>query len=92
VGVFKCSLAHHNFKIVLVINGLDEINSDRHTIEDHLIKATIGRLEGRGSSKERWTALDKEEKRRTFVRLKEETTINEIFPQQLAGFAYIAEN
>ena len=37
--VYDCKYVDREFKIILVINGLDEIKVKKHCIEDHLIKA-----------------------------------------------------
>jgi len=37
--VYDCKYVDREFKIILVINGLDEIDVKKHRIEDHLIKA-----------------------------------------------------
>lgn len=42
----------------MVINGLDEIKTKRHTIEDHFIKCAIKRNvdSAKDDSKEQWSA------------------------------------
>ena len=39
--VYDCKYVDREFKIILVINGLDEIDVKKHRIEDHLIKAPV---------------------------------------------------
>jgi len=41
VRLYKCTYATNNINIILVINGLDDIKTKMHTIEDHLIKAHV---------------------------------------------------
>ncbi|NQE45737.1 hypothetical protein C5S31_06935 [ANME-1 cluster archaeon GoMg2] len=39
VRVYNGKYGGKEFELILVINGLDEIRTDQHTIEDHLLKA-----------------------------------------------------
>jgi len=61
--VYDCKYVDREFKIILVINGLDEIDVKKHRIEDHLIKAACLFLKDFkpkvNDSKKAWESLGK---------------------------------
>lgn len=79
--IYECRHAGKLFKVIIVINGLDDIPTERHAIEDHLIK--IAKIEVKGSSKTTWWNLNQDKK--------DEKTVKQIFPQQIEGCKYLME-
>ena len=81
--------------MILVINGLDEIHTDRHSIEDHLLKAAamlsidVGDFE---NSKEAWESITHDRQLKIYKELKEKRKMVEsVFPQQVQGCNYLME-
>jgi hypothetical protein len=91
VRAYVCSTGSKEFKVFIVVNGLDEVSTDEHTIEDHLIKS-LG-MKVRGTSKETWNSLSSKEKEDAFRRLNRinEDSIGHIFPQQVYGLKLLEE-
>ena len=90
--VYKCKYGSKEFELILVINGLDDIHTDKHTIEDHLLKAaemlSIG-INDLGDSKEAWKSIEYHHEE-VFKGLKEKRNIVEsVFPQQIRGCKYL---
>ncbi|MBC8520952.1 MAG: hypothetical protein H8D26_03035 [Methanomicrobia archaeon] len=92
--VYEFKYGSKEFELILVINGLDEIHTDKHSIEDHLLKAAellsieIGDFE---NSKEAWNSI-KDRHEDIFKKLKKKRKIVEsVFPQQIQGCKYLAE-
>jgi len=92
--VYECKYGSKEFELILVINGLDEIHTDKHSIEDHLLKAAellsieVGDF---GNSKEAWNSI-KDRHEDIFKKLKKKRKIVEgVFPQQIQGCKYLAE-
>jgi hypothetical protein len=82
--VYNCSIGSHEFRLIVVVNGIDEINSDKHTIEDHLIK--IAGAGGEGDSKNHWTRLTEAERLETFRKiLKNKDIAEKSFQQHFKG-------
>ena len=82
--VCRCSLAGKRFEVIIVVNGLDDISTEKHTIEDHLIKSAG--IEAKGSSKNSWNSLSKNEREEVFRKLKgKRGIIEDLFPQQVIG-------
>jgi hypothetical protein len=89
--VAQCTCGDRNLDIIVVINGLDDINSDAHTIEDHLIKTAselgMKQLPDRTfNSKDIWNSLSQKEQEDIFSKLIKSTNADKIFPQQIKGF------
>jgi len=80
LNIYDCELGGKESKVILVINGLDEINTDSHCVEDHLIK--FAEMKCKGSSKDSWEKLSKEEQNEIFKKLLDCREIEKIFPQQ----------
>jgi len=89
VRAYDCSIGSKKFKVFIVVNGLDEVSTDGHTVEDHLIKFL--ELEVRGTSKETWNSLSSKEKEDTFRKLNgmNEDSIRQLFPQQVHGLKFL---
>ncbi|KAF5432202.1 hypothetical protein C5S39_04165 [Candidatus Methanophagaceae archaeon] len=91
--VYNGKYGGKEFELILVINGLDEIRTDQHTIEDHLLKAAemfsidVGDFE---KSKKAWQAIIPERQLKIFKELKaKRKLVGTIFPQQVEGCEYL---
>jgi len=91
IKVVNCQSGPRNYKIMCVINGLNEINSNKHCIEDHLLKAA--KIECDENSKNTWNRLNKDEQEEIYRRLLilGRTKLEEYFPQQLAALNLLKE-
>jgi len=82
--VHQCSLAGRKFEVLVVVNGLEDVDTERHTIEDHLMKGL--QMETKGSSKDSWNSLSRDKKKDFLRRLKDRPeVIEKLFPQQIAA-------
>jgi len=93
VRVYNGKYGGKEFKLILVINGLDEIRTDQHTIEDHLLKAaemlSID-VENFKNSKKAWQSITPELQLKIFNDLKTKgKRLGSIFPQQVKGCEYL---
>ena len=90
--VYKCKYGGKEFELILVINGLDEIHTDKHTIEDHLLKVAEMlsiEVEDFENSKEAWKSIEHHHVE-IFKGLKEKRNIvGSVFPQQIKGCEYL---
>jgi len=85
--VYSCRHGSKKFQLILIVNGLDEYNFKRHSIEDHLLKAAEKLLGSKVSTedpKEGWKEL-KNIQDEIFENLKERCKIEDVFPQQVKG-------
>ena len=92
--VYDCKYVDREFKIILVINGLDEIDVKKHRIEDHLIKAACLFLKDFkpkvNDSKKAWEGLEKRQQIDILRMLKErEKEAHLIFSQHFKGLEYL---
>lgn len=89
--VYECEFGGRNVRLILVVNGLDEISTNKHTIEDHLLKAaqTFGiKIDFNfENSKDAWRRL-KNYHEEVFRNLKERN-VRDLFPQQFKGCEYL---
>ncbi|MBE0516324.1 MAG: hypothetical protein IBX41_02880 [Methanophagales archaeon] len=95
VRIFKGKYGSKEFKLILVINGLDAIHTDKHSIEDHLVSAAqqvsiaVGDFE---NSKAAWRLLSNDQQLRIYKELKAHRRLAEsVFPQQVLGCRYLNE-
>ncbi len=91
--VYNGKYGGKEFKLILVINGLDEILTDKHTIEDHLLKAaemlSID-VENFKNTKKAWQSVTIERQLKIFNDLKTKgKMMGSIFPQQVKGCEYL---
>ncbi len=93
VRVYNGKYGGKEFELILVINGLDEILTDQHTIEDHLLKAVemlsidVGNFE---NSQKAWQSITPERQLKIFKDLKTKgKLVGTIFPQQVKGCDYL---
>jgi len=91
--VYDCKYGGKEFELIMVINGLDEIHTDKHSIEDHLLKAAeilsidVGDFD---NSKAAWKSINHDRQLKIFKGLKEKRKIVEsVFPQQIKGCEYL---
>jgi len=91
VGVSECRLGGRSFALVVAVNGLDHIQSHRHTIEDHLV-AAAGLAVDR-DPKSIWMSLSSEEHRRVFEGLiKSPQHANNHLPQQFQALQLLMDH
>ena len=91
--VYNGKYGGKEFELILVINGLNEIQTDKHTIEDHLLKAaemlSID-VENFENSKKAWQSITPELQLKIFNDLKTKGKLmGRIFPQQVKGCEYL---
>jgi len=84
---YRCSLSNRNFELILVINGIDEVATQNHAIEDHLLKVANLEEECRRTqnSKETWSNLTKVQQEEIFRSLQNRNLVIDNFPQQFNG-------
>jgi hypothetical protein len=95
VKIYTGKYGSKDFELILVINGLDEIHTDKHSIKDHLLKAAemlsidIGDFE---NSKAAWKSINHDLQLEIFNGLKNKSEMVEnVFPQQVQGCKYLTE-
>jgi hypothetical protein len=93
---YTCSLGERHFNVILVLNGLDEIPTKKHMIEDHLLclanELGLARLPNRiPNAKRRWNnSITEGRKEEIFSRMVEDSTLaKRFFPQQVAGLVLL---
>lgn len=93
--VYKCIFANKEFELIMSINGLTEMPVEKHSIEDHLLKAAMSLEiikveEELKDSKRSWNSLEESQRDEIFRKLKESSKLTkEIFPQQVRGCEYL---
>ena len=77
----------------LDINGLDEIHTDKHSIEDHflvsakMLSIDVGKFE---NSKAAWESINHDHQLKIFKELKaKREMVKSVFPQQVKGCDYL---
>ncbi len=94
---YKCLHGGRKYEVVLIINGLNEIGSGRHTIEDHLLQAARRFLDVDISdvvdSKDFWWNRLRDMHDEVYNRLRTagREEISRIFPQQFEGLKLLKE-
>jgi len=83
--VYQCTLADKEFKVIIVVNGLEEVRTQTHAIEDHLTKAAG--IDVTENAKQSWNSLAQNERNEVFRELKgkKRDAIEKLFPQQVSG-------
>jgi hypothetical protein len=89
VRIYNCILPNKSFTIAIVVNGLSEIVTDKHCIEDHLIKA--GDIQNNQDTKATWESLIDQTRNNVFRKLKTSEIATEIFIQQRIGLDTLFE-
>lgn len=90
--IYECKIGSKSFRLILVINGLDDVSTKKHTIEDHFLKAAEIFLKLKPefeNSKDAWKSI-KESQIKVFKKLKEKFR-DDIFPQQIRGCKYLED-
>jgi hypothetical protein len=81
---YECFLGDHKFRFVVVINGLDDVGSPSHMIEDHLVR--LAGVTVQGDSKDAWNGLSGEKRLEVFRRILDDRNVaEEVFNQHFAG-------
>jgi hypothetical protein len=95
VRVYKGKYGSKEIELILVINGLDEVHTDKHSIEDHLLSAAgqvsivVGDFE---NSKAAWRLLSEDQQLKVYKELKTRGKLLEsVCPQQIQGCRYLEE-
>lgn len=83
--VYDCSVTGgRTFQVIIVVNGLDDVSTANHCIEDHLARAA--NIEITGNSKHSWNSLNSNQQRQIFRNLNRELReVERLFPQQTSG-------
>ena len=93
VRVYEGKYGGKAFELIIAINGLDEIHTDKHSIEDHLLKAAeilSIEVEDFENSKAAWKSINYDLQLKIFKGLEEKRKIVEsVFPQQIKGCEYL---
>ena len=88
--IYTCKLGNKRFELILIINGCDDIKTETHSIEDHLLKVVIE--EGLDyntdykNSKDFWNSLNETQQLEILRKIKDSKKIFEaVFRQQIKG-------
>ncbi len=93
--IYDCSLGRRKIKLVFIINGVDAIDTEKHSIEDHLLMAAeklrISDINYLKTSKETWIKLEKESKSEKVYKklLLDKKLAEEVFNQHFKGLKFI---
>ncbi len=92
--IYRCSFSNRDFELVLVISGIDEVPTQNHAIEDHLVKVANLEEECRRTqnSKETWSNLTKLQQEEIFRTLQSRNLVVDNFPQQFNGCRLLEGN
>jgi hypothetical protein len=81
---YKCNLGDHRFRFVVVVNGIEDVGSHSHKIEDHLVM--LAGVTVQNDSKDTWNELSEEERLGVFRRIHDDRGVaEEVFKQHFAG-------
>ncbi|RLA83054.1 MAG: hypothetical protein DRG31_06615 [Deltaproteobacteria bacterium] len=92
---YTCRRHEGEFRLTVIINGLDDYRFKRHTIEDHLLKAAevfLGIKLSKNDPKECWRNLREEDQYEVFRKLSKTASLDKLFPQQIKGLKSLLEN
>lgn len=92
VCAYRCELGHRQFELIIVINGIDNISTRYHTIEDHLVMISEISMKEGETSKDAWKRIKNSlsaqlEVFRTILNFR--NRLEEYFPQQIKGLRYL---
>lgn len=81
--IYRCSRGPHTFTFLVVVNGLEHVNTRNHCVEDHLVYA--GGLDGNGDSKGTWRSLSNQERNTIISELARSSRqrLIDVFPQHI---------
>ena len=91
--VYDCKRGGKEFRLIVVVNGLDDYPFEKHSIEDHLLKAAERLLKievNERDPKKGWNKL-KDRQVELFRKLKNIKNLNDIFPQQIRGLKMLLD-
>jgi len=96
VRVYKGKYGSREFQLILIINGLDEIHTDKHCIDDHFLevaKRLSMDIRDFENPEEAWNSLTRDQQLKIFKELKAyRKLVKSVFPQQVQGCKYLMEN
>ncbi|MEM4207749.1 MAG: hypothetical protein QXW96_03900 [Candidatus Nitrosocaldus sp.] len=93
---YSCNVGNKKFQLILVINGLDSIQSESHTIEDHLLSIGIDNnvintpTTTSINSKLLWNSLGRDKQERILSLCNNKETLRNAFPQHYRAFEILA--
>jgi hypothetical protein len=81
---YECILGDHRFRFVVVVNGVEDVGSHSHKIEDHLVR--LAGVTVQNDSKDTWNELGEEERLEVFRRIRDDRNVAEkVFKQHFEG-------
>jgi hypothetical protein len=81
---YECNLGDHRFRFVVVVNGVEDVGSHSHKIEDHLVR--LAGVTVQNDSKDTWNYLSEEERLMVFRRIHDDRNVAEkVFNQHFEG-------
>ena len=81
---YECNLGDHRFRFVVVVNGVEDVGSHSHKIEDHLVM--LAGVTVQNDSKDTWNELGEEERLEVFRRIRDDRNVAEkVFKQHFEG-------
>jgi hypothetical protein len=84
VILYECNLGDYRFRFVVVVNGVEDVGSYSHKIEDHLVR--LAGVTVQNDSKDTWNELSEEERLEVFRRIRDDKSVAEkVFKQHFAG-------
>jgi hypothetical protein len=84
VILYECNLGDHRFRFVVVVNGVEDVGSHSHKIEDHLVR--LAGVTVQNDSKDTWNELSEEERLEVFRRIRHDRNVAEkVFKQHFEG-------
>ncbi len=95
--LYQCKYGSRTFDFILIINGLDDISTETHKVEDHLVKAALELSKISNSnlqdSKETWnSSFDASIQNEILNKLVDsESLSSEVFPQHFDGLRLLEE-
>jgi hypothetical protein len=84
VILYECNLGDHRFRFVVVVNGVEDVGSHSHKIEDHLVRQAGVTVQN--DSKDTRNDLSEEERLMVFRRIHDDRNVAEkVFIQHFEG-------
>jgi hypothetical protein len=81
---YECNMGDHRFRFVVVVNGVEDVGSHSHKIEDHLVR--LASVTVQNDSKDTWNELGEEERLEVFRRIRDDRNVAEkVFNQHFEG-------
>lgn len=94
---YKCEFASRTFDFILIVNGMEEISTATHKIEDHLVKGALefSIVEDLDiqDSKETWKSFDESLQREILNKFKgDKSRSSNVFSQHFKGLQLLKES